>query len=115
MKKLKKKFLPAISGMIEGIKKDSSIQLQYLLGVLAISSAFFFRFTVFETVIVLLFIVLVIALEYINTALEIVCNEFTVKENENVRRVKDYASAAVLIVSLGALIVGLIFIFKHIS
>ena len=114
MKRLIKKFVPAFKGLFEGLRKDTSIQIQYGFGVLAFGVAYFLRFTTFETVVVTMFVVLVIAFEYINSALEAICDDVVKEENNFVRMAKDYAAAAVLVVSIGALVIGLLFVLNHI-
>jgi len=115
MKRLIQKFVPAFKGLFEGLKKDTSIQIQYAFGIIAFLVAYFMNFTAFEVIVVTILVILVIALEYVNSALEAICDEVVKEENDFVRKAKDYAAAAVLIVSIGALVIGILFVLNHIK
>lgn len=57
---------------------------------------------------VIICIGVVIAAEAMNTSIEKLCDHISPEKNENIGRVKDLASGAVLIVSVAAAVVGII-------
>ena len=60
--------------------------------------------------IVSLLISMIIALEYINSAIETVVDMISPQYSEQAKKIKDYAAAAVLVVSIAAVVVALIIV-----
>ena len=60
-----------------------------------------------EWVIVLILIGSIIALEFINSAIETIVDFISPEYNEKAKIMKDYAAAAVLVMSIVAAVVGL--------
>lgn len=108
--RLTAKFRYAFQGLFHGICHDSSIRIQCSFAVLAMIAGILFHFTVTEWMIILLAIALVIAMEFVNSSIERLCDLSAPHINEASKRIKDYAAAAVLVVSIGALLVGLLII-----
>lgn len=108
--RLTAKFRYAFEGLFHGICHDSSIRIQCGFAVLAAAAGVLFDFTVMEWIVLILAIVLVIAMEFVNSSIERLCDLCAPHINEASKRIKDYAAAAVLIVSIGALLVGLLII-----
>lgn len=107
------KFKVAFIGLFTGVKSDSSIQIQYLFGILACIIAFIFNFTWMEWIALLILIGLVIGFEYLNTAIEKLCDLVIKEENTTIKQIKDLSSGAVLFVSIISLIIGIMMILNH--
>lgn len=93
--------------------RHRSIILQFLLGFLAILAGFALQLTSGEWIAVVLAIVMVIAAEMFNTCIELLCDLHTREYNEMIKAIKDIAAGAVLLVSLGALVIAIIILFRH--
>lgn len=102
-----KKFVPAFHGLLYSLK-DTSILLQYLLGIIAIILGFIFRLSAFEWIIIIILIGLVIAVEVINSCIERVCDAIYPSSHNNAKVIKDMAAFSVLVVSIIALIIAII-------
>ncbi len=63
--------------------------------------------------IILLVSALVFALEGMNTAIEMLCDEVTEERKESIRKVKDVAAGAVLIGAIFAAVVGVIIFYPY--
>jgi len=111
--KLSFKFRVAFNGIVEGIKSDFSIQLQFFLALCAILVAFIFNFTYIEWSIWLICISLVIALEYLNSSFENMMDRLDPSYHVLTKKAKDLGAAAVLISAIFSLIIGFIFVFQH--
>lgn len=109
---MKNKFSFAIQGIVTGLRHRSII-LQFLLGFLAILAGFALQLTSGEWIAVVLAIVMVIAAEMFNTCIELLCDLHTREYNEMIKAIKDIAAGAVLLVSLGALVIAIIILFRH--
>ena len=114
IKKIKNKFKYAWHGLIHGIKYDSSIKIQFICTLIAIIVSLLFRFTPEELAIVLLFCGLILGLEYTNSSIERIMNLEEPEISRAVKHIKDMAAAGVLIASVFALFVGIMFIIRHI-
>lgn len=71
-------------------------------------AASFYELSKAEWAVLILTIGAVIAFEAINTAIEHLANEVTREKNENIKRCKDCAAAAVLIAAIAAVAVGIV-------
>lgn len=108
LKRYVRKFYHAFAGLGDGIRHDASIMLQTVIGVFVIIFCLFMHLKAMEWTIILLLIAAVIALEFVNSAIENVVDMICPHYDVRAKKVKDYAAAAVLIMSLVAVIIGII-------
>lgn len=106
MASLFKKFSNAFHGLKIAFF-DKSVLLQALIGSLVILFGLIYKFNCKEWVLVLSCILMVVAAEIFNTAIEILCNKVEYRQDPFIRQVKDLCAGGVLVVSAIALIVGL--------
>ncbi|HEY4694847.1 MAG TPA: diacylglycerol kinase family protein [Candidatus Nanoarchaeia archaeon] len=104
----------AISGFFHALTTQANFQLQVVIGVLVILSAWVLNFTRFEWLILIITIGLVLTAELLNTVIEVVI-DLAVKEEllPEAKIAKDVAAAAVLLISIFSLAVGLILFLPH--
>ena len=88
-------------------------RIQYLAMILVILSGFIIKFTVNEWIAVTICIALVLSLEAINTAIELLANEVTLEKRESIRNIKDLAAGAVLLAALGSCAVAFLIGYRH--
>ncbi len=111
LKKIIKKFYYAITGCIDGMLYDKSIQLQGGISILVILFGIYFQLHIHEWMIIIGMIGFVVALEYVNSALEGIVDMISPDYHPMAKKIKDYAAAAVFIASITAFIMAvLIFI-----
>jgi diacylglycerol kinase len=113
IKKFFMKFKYSYEGLVDGVKHDFSIQLQFMLGFIAILIAILLGFTDLEWCILILCIALVISMEYINSSIESIIDRFDPSWHMLTKQAKDLGSAAVLFSAILAGIVGLILVARH--
>ena len=113
IEQLKKKFSYAYQGIVHGIKVDTSIRMQCSFALLAIIVSLVLRFTVEEFAIVLGFCALILGLEFTNSSIERIMNLEEPEISRSVKHIKDMSAAAVLVASFFALVVGLMFVCRH--
>ena len=104
-------FKFAISGLKVVFKEEQSFRIQVLIGTLVVFLMFVFPLTILEKAILLLVISAVLSLELINSQMERFLDIIEPRHHPKVERIKDISAAAVLIATLGSVIVG-IFIFS---
>lgn len=109
-------FKNAYQGLIFAFKTQPNYKIHFLLSFLAVLGAWFFRVSYSEFLIIILFIFLGMTIEMVNTAVETTCDAIDRNHREDIRIAKDVSAAAMLIFSLGALVVAcIIFVPKIIS
>ena len=106
------KFYVAFVGLVSSLK-DRSIQIQYVLAILACIAAWMIGCNYYEWLAVLLCIGLVIVAEISNTCIEKLCDLYSTEKNEKIKYIKDLAAGGVLFASLIALTVGILIFVHH--
>ena len=101
-------FRHAVDGIKTLIRQERNMRVHLVMTVLVILCAVIFGLTPAEKAIVISLCALVICAELINTAIENAVDISTAVFNMYAKRAKDCAAGAVLVVSIGAAIAGLI-------
>ena len=109
---MKKKFKPAIDGLLYGLH-DKSVRIQYLLGLIAVIAGFLLKLTYLEWTAFVLCIGLVLVAELLNTAIELVCNRITMSYENEIKVIKDLAAGAVLASAVTAAVTAFIIFLHH--
>ena len=109
-----KSFSVAFSGLVHAITSQKNFQIQLVIGLLVLLAAWVLDFTRIEWLILVITIALVLAAELLNTVVEIVI-DLAVKERllPDARIAKDVSAAAVLLISIVSVVVGLILFVPH--
>lgn len=113
-KRLIKKFQHAFEGLWAGIRYDRSILLQVLLALISLVVFLLINISFIEWMFVLNAIFVVIITEFLNSAIEDVCDLLVAKYDLHVKEIKDIAAAAVLLSAAYAVIVAVIILWRHI-
>ena len=98
----------AKDGLFNAIRNEKNIRIHLAMTVIVIACAVIFGLTTAEKAIVISLCAAVICAELINTAVENTVDLSTAVFNMYAKRAKDACAAAVLIISIGAAIGGLI-------
>lgn len=116
MKKFIASFGYAIEGVIFHLKYGLNFKIHLFFACTALALCYILHVALWEWVVVLALIGSVLALESVNSAIEILCNFITEEKHEQIKQVKDLSASGVLIFAFCALLIGaLIFIPKIIS
>ena len=109
---IRKKFGPAFRGLIQGMG-HRSIRVQWILALLAVIAGCILRLTSGEWIAVILCIGLVVMSEYLNTAVEFLCDYLTEENDERIGRIKDISAGGVFAASLAALLTAAVILARH--
>ncbi len=109
-KKLFKSFDFAFQGVKHAIQSDQNFLVHFSIAILVLVLGLYFNVSRFEMALLLLAILLVIATEMINTAIEKMVDLITREHRLEAKIAKDVSSGMVLITAIGAFLLGL-FIF----
>lgn len=108
MKKFLKSFVYAFAGLSYTLKTQLNFKIHCFAGFVVIMLGFYFKLSVAEWLWVILSIALVLILELLNTAIEVLVDLISPQQNIKAGLIKDVAAAAVLIAAIVALVIGLI-------
>ena len=100
MKSLLKSFGYAFSGIRYCIENERNMRIHTVITLYVLLFARFFDFTREDYALLMLTIGGVIALEAVNTAVEVLCEKVSSKEDSYIKHAKDIAAGAVLIAAV---------------
>lgn len=110
LKKYKDKFTFAFEGLFYSLKHDRSVQLQFLIAVFVFVVCYLLKLNALEWILVVICVFSVVAVELINSAIEEIVDFISPDIHHKAKQIKDVSASAVLVVSIMALIVGLLII-----
>lgn len=115
MKLFLRSFKHALTGILENFKLGLNTKIQWLATIIVITSGFLFHFTMTEWIAVTICIAMVLSMEAINTAIELLADEITLEKRESIRKIKDLSAGGVLLASICAVIVAGIIVWSHLK
>lgn len=108
LKRRLKAFKYALDGLVDLIKTQPNARIHLFVTVGVVGAGIFFNLSVPEWCLITLTVAVVVAAEAFNTALEYLTNLVSPDYHPLAGKTKDVAAAGVLIVAIGAVIIGLI-------
>ena len=90
------------------IRTESSIKIQIFIALLVSAAGFYYEISATEWILQILAISLVLGIEGLNTAIEKLSDYVQPEYDKRIGFIKDISAGAVMFVSIGASIVGLI-------
>lgn len=105
---LAKAFRDAGRGLVVMVQTQRNVRIHCVIGLLAIGAGAVLGLSRLEWTAVLLCIVLVLAAETANTALELLADALHPDQHPLIGRAKDVAAAGVLVTAIGATVVGIL-------
>lgn len=100
------RFKYAFAGVFEAFAADLNVRIHVAIAGLAIILGFVFEISSTEWLVQFIFISLVISLEMLNSAVELLVDEQYKTIHPTAKRIKDISAGAVLVTSIGAFIAG---------
>ncbi|CAM4379046.1 diacylglycerol kinase [Zobellia roscoffensis] len=98
----------ALRGALLLIRTEASIKIQVFLAVAVTIAGFYYEISTTEWIFQVFAVSLVVGVEGANTAIEKICDFIHPEFDERIGFIKDVAAGAVMLVSIGATIVGCI-------
>lgn len=108
VKRLFKSFHYASRGILIAWQTEQSFRVQVFAAAVVLLLIWYFAVPLWQAIALILLIILVLTLEIINSILERFVDVFKPRLHHMVHDIKDLMAGAVLIASVGALIVGLL-------
>ncbi|MCW8858903.1 MAG: diacylglycerol kinase [Deltaproteobacteria bacterium] len=104
----------AVEGILWAAKSERHVRYHFVAALAIVFLALFFKITALEFFLLVLAAILVIFAELMNTAIESVVDLVTDDYHELAKRAKDVSAGAVLVTSVGAVILGYLVLSGHI-
>ena len=103
--KVVRSFNHALTGFFDMLRSESNARIHFIVTLVVLAVSLWLKLELFQFSLIVISIVGVWVAEALNTAIEVLAGDTTVR-SQPIRRAKDIAAAAVLIASLGAAIIG---------
>lgn len=107
-KKIINSFKYAIQGILTSFKTERNMKIHICIMILVIIVGILFKINKYEWIICVICFAIVIGGELFNTAIETVVDMVMPYKNEKAKLAKDVSAGAVLVLAMGAAIVGFI-------
>ncbi len=102
------KFMYAVIGILITIREEKSLLTHLIVSFFIVALGITVRLSETKWVLLVLTISIVMAFEVVNTAMEALVDMISFHYNLKVKKVKDIAAGATLVVVIGAVIIGFI-------
>lgn len=106
-----KKLIKSFDYAIEGLRmafQEQTFRIFCFIALLVVFLMFLFEVSFYEKLILILIITFLMAFELINSRIEQIINVFQPNHDQKAKVIKDITAGAVLLVSLGAVIIGIL-------
>ena len=103
----------AIIGIRGLFSESRNARIQLVIFLLVLVAGFILELNRFEWLWLFIASAIVLAMEAVNTSIELLADVYTIEFNLKIKQVKDIAAGAVLMASIFAFIVGLIIFLPH--
>jgi len=113
IKKLGSSFFYALSGIMQALRKQQNLRIDFFVGGLVLFLTFFLPLSTFEILWVVFSVFLVIVFEMLNSLIESLLDLFYPFFHEEVKKAKDLSAGIVLVTAVFAISVGLVIFGKH--
>lgn len=107
-----KKLKFAFNGIFYAIKNEHNMKRHLILAILVLSLFYFLQISILWWALIILCIGLVIAAELLNSAIETLIDYLHPQLHEKIGHIKDMLAGMVLVLSITALIIGLLAVFS---
>lgn len=108
MKKIRNSFKYAIEGIWTSFKTERNMKIHIFIMILVIIAGIILKINKSEWIICIILFAIVIGSELFNTSIETIVDIVMPEKNEKAKIAKDVSAGAVLVVAIGAAIIGLV-------
>jgi len=102
----------ATSGFFHAFLNEKSVRFHLIAALLVFLFLLFVRPPLIWWALVIIVVAMVISAELFNTAIEVLCDFVQPDHSEKIKIIKDVAAGAVLVASIGAVLVALVFLLE---
>ena len=114
-KKFCRSMRHALRGLWYALRNEKNFQNELIIALLVIAAMIYFKVSVIRMVALIFMIMIVLAMELINTIFERVVDILKPRVHPYARLIKDLMAATVLITAIVALIIGVIIFYPYVA
>ena len=114
IKRLFKSFKYAVKGIKKVFKEEQNFRIQSFVGVIVVLLGLYFNINNTEWMFLICIIILVLLMEIANSGAERITDVLQPRINSYVKEIKDIMAGAVLVSSIGAIVIGMIIFLPYI-
>lgn len=103
-----KSAMNAANGIVDFFQTERNGKIQLFVASITIACGFVFKISADEWLAILMCIAAVFSLEMINTALEVVCDLISTEYHPSIKKIKDIAAGAVLVMASASIVIAAI-------
>jgi diacylglycerol kinase len=105
----------AFEGLLHAFKEHASFKVEVIAAVIVLFAGLMFRINRVEWMVLVLLIFSVLVAELLNTSIETALDYLAKEHHVDVKIAKDVAAGAVLILSIGAVVIGLLIFYPYVT
>lgn len=94
----------ALNGIFYALRNERNVRIWFVIMIITLGISFCLKISILEFIIIMLWMFMIGAMEYANTAIEKLADRVTTDYDEQIKRVKDISAGATFITSVGAFI-----------
>ena len=113
--RLKRSFADAWRGIVHVFRREQNFRIQVVISFLILIAIIFLPLRTWETVVLILLVMMVLTMEILNTAFEYFSDLFKPRVHPYARVIKDVMAGAVLLASLASVAIGVALFFPYIA
>ncbi|GBE05183.1 undecaprenol kinase [bacterium BMS3Abin10] len=105
----------AIEGILHSVKTQRHLKYHFYAAILVLLLSFILGISKYEFTAIVIVVIMVLAVEMINTAIEAITDTIFKEYDERAKVIKDVAAGAVLVTAAGAVVIGYIILLPHLK
>lgn len=113
MRRLINSIFHALRGLWFALRHEKNVQIHFVLALVVLLLALLLKLDIIEFIILIAVIIFVFVTELLNTIVELVIDYINPHFNQRARIIKDLSAGTVLLVALGAILVGFLLFYPH--
>lgn len=107
-------FKEAFSGLQHAFSEHPNFRIHLCLSIFVLLLAWFYKVTGYDLIFLILIIILGFVVEFLNTAIESICDLVTLEWRKDIEIAKDLAAAMMLVTAVGSILVALLIFYPYI-
>lgn len=105
----------AFLGIYHLLRTERNFKIHFIALIAVIIAGVFFKIKQHEWLTIFIISSVILSLEALNTAIEKLCELYSIERNEKIRLIKDIAAGSVLIAVLFSIVIGILIFGKHLT
>lgn len=107
-------FREAFSGLRYAFSRHPNFRIHLFLSIVVLIASWFFQIDRGDLILIILTITLGFTVEFLNTAIESICDLVTLEWRREIKIAKDVAAAMMLIAAIGSIVIGILVFYPYI-